>query len=229
MPSPNGSKPVVCKDILIYGAGGHAREMYSHVLSIKQFGADGYRVAGFIEDAAAEGRLLRGEPVIAGETFDRDYRECFVTIAIGDPDGRRKIAKRCERNAHVFPALIHPSVDVTGLREIGEGVVIFRGSTLTVDIRIGCHVHVNVGCTISHDAMIGDFVTLSPGVNIAGNVHIGEGAFIGIGASIINGSTSRPLRIGAGSVIAAGACVISDTEPGCLYAGVPARIKKRYC
>jgi acetyltransferase-like isoleucine patch superfamily enzyme len=73
---------------------------------------------------------------------------------------------------------------------------------------------------------VGDFSTVSPGVNIAGNVHVGEGVFFGVGANVINGVHSRPLVIGDGAVVAAGACVTRDVEPNSMVAGVPA-IRKR--
>lgn len=214
--------------IFIYGAGGHAREMAAHVQSIRAGTGEHYQVAGFVEDGAPEGRMLCGKPVIPGARFDRDYRQCLVVVAVGDPDGRRRIVERCEQGRHAFPALVHPSVDVDGVRDIGDGVVIFRGTTITVDVEIRRHVHVNIGCTISHDAVLCEFATLSPGVGIAGNVEVGPGAFVGIGANIINGSKARPLRIGARAVIGAGACVTGDAEPDSLYVGVPARLKRRH-
>lgn len=214
--------------ILIYGAGGHAREMAAHVPHVRREGGEGYHAEAFVEDGVTPGRSLCGLPVIPGDVFERDYRSRMVVVAIGDPEGRRQVVERCAKAGHKFPALVHSSVDIAGVREIGEGAVIFRGSMLTVDIRIGRHVHLNIGCTVSHDAVIDDFATLSPGVRVAGNVHIGAGAFLGIGASVINGSASNPLSIAPGSMIAAGACVTTGTEPNCLYAGVPARMKKRY-
>lgn len=209
--------------ILIYGAGGHARELMAHVEAITRAG--GPRLVGFVEDGAPPGSKLCGQAVMDWEVLTRQFARYPVAVAIGDPGGRRIVARRCADVGHTFPALVHPSVDVSGVA-LSEGVVIFRGSVLTVDIRLGKHVHVNIGCTISHDAVLDDFCTVSPGVRIAGNVHVGEGVFIGVGATIINGSSAQPLRIGEGSVIAAGACVVANVDAGCMYAGVPARKKK---
>lgn len=53
-------------------------------------------------------------------------------------------------------------------------------------------------------------------------VVIGAGAWIGAGATVLPGVTIAP-----GTVVAAGSVVTADTEPDCLYAGVPAVLKKR--
>jgi acetyltransferase-like isoleucine patch superfamily enzyme len=88
------------------------------------------------------------------------------------------------------------------------------------------HVHINIGCTVSHDSRIDDFATLSPGSHISGHVHVGPDVFIGTGACIINGSEDEPLTIGAGAVVAAGACVTRPVEAGTMVAGVPAVTKR---
>ena len=51
-----------------------------------------------------------------------------------------------------------------------------------------------------------------------GDIVMEDGAWIGARATIMG-----PVRIGAGSVVAAGAVVVKDCEPNGLYAGVPAR------
>ena len=97
-----------------------------------------------------------------------------------------------------------------------------RALPFATGIKLARHVHINIACTISHDVTIGEFSTLSPGVHVSGHVRIGKSVFIGTGANIINGSASQPLVIGDGAIVAAGACVTRDVEPGSMVAGVPA-------
>ena len=53
---------------------------------------------------------------------------------------------------------------------------------------------------------------------------IGDDVWIGYGAIIMSGVT-----LGSGTIIAAGSVVTHDTDPYCIYAGVPARkIRKRF-
>jgi acetyltransferase-like isoleucine patch superfamily enzyme len=54
-------------------------------------------------------------------------------------------------------------------------------------------------------------------------VHIGRGAFLGIGAIVLQG-----VSVGEGSYVAAGAVVTSDVEPGTLVQGNPARAVRRF-
>ena len=57
-----------------------------------------------------------------------------------------------------------------------------------------------------------------------GDVHIGEDVWCGDGAKILKG-----VSLARGCVIGAGSVVTSDTEPYCIYAGVPAKkIGKRF-
>jgi acetyltransferase-like isoleucine patch superfamily enzyme len=65
-------------------------------------------------------------------------------------------------------------------------------------------------------------------VKVCGNVQIGHSVNIGAGATIINGRPGSPLVIGDCSVIAAGSCVTKSVEANCMFAGVPAVLKKRY-
>lgn len=151
----------------------------------------------------------------------RDAQARYV-VAIGDPQSRRRLANEAERYGLVSRSLVHPSVLMSDRVRVGNGAILAAGNILTVDIDIEEHAHLNLGCTVGHDVVIGAYATLSPGVHVSGNVRIGEGAFIGTGSVIINGSSGRPLIIGDNAVVAAGACVTKDVEPGAMVAGVPA-------
>lgn len=210
--------------IAIYSAGGFGREVAWLLSSISE---SPLRTVAFIEDdLAKQGLTINGIDVRSFEWLLENHPGCAVVCAIGSPEVRRKVVERCRDSGFRFPVLQHSGVAVSEFVEVGEGSVFCAGSILTVNIRIGCQVHVNLDCTIGHDVVIGDYVTLSPGVHVSGNVHIEEGAYLGTGATIINGTSEAPLTIGAGTVVGASACVTKSTEPGSLYVGVPA-VRKR--
>jgi sugar O-acyltransferase (sialic acid O-acetyltransferase NeuD family) len=207
----------------IYGAGGFAGEV-AWLLSE----CHNNRVAGYIDDAANGQREIHGLPVMSWDSFRARYPAAIVTIAIAKPCVRERLSVKCSDAGFAFATVVHPSVKMSGLVQVGAGSIICAGSVLTVDIEVGKHVHINLNCTVGHDVRIGDYTTLAPGVHVSGNVHIGRGVTIGTGATIINGAHHRPIVIGDGAVIGAGACVTKNVEPACLYAGVPAVLKKRY-
>lgn len=103
-------------------------------------------------------------------------------------------------------------------------------------VSLGNHVHINQGCfidgrggiTIADDVSISHYVRLCTGghdpqaPDFAGRhlpIVIGPHAWIGIGATVLQGVT-----LGEGCVIAAGSVVTTDVPPFAIVGGVPARI-----
>ena len=66
-------------------------------------------------------------------------------------------------------------------------------------------------------------MTVSPSCTVSGYVRIEEGVFVGTGATIVNGRPDKPLIVGAGAKIAAGAVVTKPVAPRTSVAGNPAR------
>jgi sugar O-acyltransferase (sialic acid O-acetyltransferase NeuD family) len=210
--------------LLIFGAGGFGREVAW--LAQQCRGARTDIVFG-VDQPRYLSEAVNGIPVRLLADFAPDSGDQLAyVIALGDPAQRRRAAGLCEALGLQPATLVHPRVEASRWIEIGGGSILCAGVIATTNIVIGAHVHINLDCTIGHDVVIGDYATLSPGVHVSGNVTIGSGAFIGTGAVIINGGSDSPLSIGAGAVVAAGACVTKPVEPGAMVAGVPA-IRKR--
>lgn len=205
-------------EILIYGAGGFARETAWLLDS-----SDGpAQPLAFINDDAQLGDTLRDLPVLDLKSAIAQYPKALICVSVANPAVREKIASKLKSSHFILTTIMHSSVLVDQSVTIGCGSIICAGNLIMPDVSIGQHVHINLSCTIGHDCIIEDFVTISPGVNLSGNVHIGKGAFIGTGATFVQGTEENPLIIGAGSVIGAGACVTKNTEPNGVYVGVPA-------
>ncbi len=218
---------MIASEILVYGAGGFAREV---AWLVQQCSSEARPivVGCFIDDAPIPiGKQLNGIAVLSWDEARLRYPQAQVVTAIGDPGTRVQMVRKAEQAGLRFRTLIHPRTEVSEWVEIGDGSIVCAGNIITTNIRIGRHVHVNLDCTIGHDAVLGDFTTLAPGVHISGWVHIGARVYIGTGAVIINGTAESPLRIGDDVIVGAGACVTRSVESSTTVVGVPAKPRVR--
>jgi len=105
--------------------------------------------------------------------------------------------------------------------ELGNDVYINSNSTLVC----GKHIKIGDGSRISWNAEIcdTDFHRIVREGSVASKpIEIGRNTLIGRRAMILKG-----VKLGVGSVVAAGAVVTKDVPENCLVAGVPARIVRR--
>lgn len=207
--------------IVIYGAGGFAREVAWLAEDVR--GADS--VACFVDDAPDRAERVNDVPVRSLAQAAALARGAAFVAAIGAPAARRDAAARAEAAGLVPVTLVHPTVVRSRWVTIGEGSVVCAGTILTTNVTLGRHVQVNLDCTLGHDVVLDDFATLAPGVHVSGWVTIGHGAYVGTGAVILNGTSDSPILIGEGAVVGAGACVTKSVPAGVTVVGVPARAR----
>ncbi|MFT0892250.1 acetyltransferase [Pseudochelatococcus sp. G4_1912] len=206
---------------IIYGAGGHARELRDQMQS------DGWIVHAFIDDFD-HSRNIGDQPVLSFDEAYSRHPAALWFIAIGDHKVRRIMADRLLKQGLQPGIFISRDAMVSPSTQIEPGVQIFARTVISSGTRLGRYAIANFSCVLSHDVEVDSFTTISPGVHVAGNVHVMEGAFIGVGACIKNGSSNRKLIIGPESVIGAGACVVNDVHNETVVVGVPARIMGKY-
>ncbi len=208
--------------IVIYGAGGFAREVAWLIQSCApQRVID---VACFVDDDPAKhGKELNGIRILGLEEAHRTYPGAKMIAAVGNPRGRRDATEKALGVGFEFDTIIQPGALRSNWVEIGAGTVVCAGCILTTNIVIGEHVQLNLDCTVGHDVVLEPYATLAPGVHVSGNVHIRSGAYVGTGAVIINGHPGRPLVIGGGAIVGAAACVTKSVPEGVTVVGVPAR------
>jgi len=205
-------------DLIIYGAGGFAREV---AWLASECGA---RVVAFVDDDLSKaGATVNDIEVVSFDDARVRFASAKLALAVGNPVVRQRLVAKAARGGFAFAELIHPRVERSRWISYGTGTVICAGSILTTNIRIGDHVQVNLGCTIGHDVVLEDFVTLAPGVHLSGWVHVCEGAYFGTGSVVINGTADKPVVIGAGAIVGAGACVVKTVKENTTVVGVPAK------
>lgn len=211
------------KDIAVFGAGGFGREVLTIIKAINSIEPK-YNILGFFDDGEPVGKIVNGYPVLGGiGDLQKWDDEICVVVAIGGPAVKKKIVETISNVNVEFPTLIHPHAIIGDceLVDIGKGCIICAGSIITVNVRIGDFVILNLGCTVGHDTCIGDYASFMPSVNISGEVNIENGVYVGTGAKIIN-----RLAIGNNTVVGAGAVVIKTLPENCTAVGVPAKVVK---
>ena len=166
-----------------------------------------------------DGYLIADEESFFGKSNVMDP----CCIVIGSSIDRKRVADRINFYERPTFSLFSSSSHVVTTQPIGKGAIVCANTYISVNVRIGISFFMNIGAILEHDCEIGNFVTFSPGVICCGNVHIDDEVFVGAGAVIINGTSSKPLKIGRGSRIGAGAVVTSSVGPGQTVAGNPAR------
>ena len=204
------------KNIVIIGAGGFGREVAWLIEDINKVKYE-WNIMGFVdENKDLKGKLINGY-VVLGDLEWLKEQDIYAVCAIGDPKTKKNIIGRLSGSKVKYPILIHPSVIKSDTNEIEEGSIICAGNILTVNIKIGKHVIVNLDCTIGHDVEIKDYSTVLPSVNISGCVITGECVNIGTNSAIIQG-----VKIGKNTIIGAGSVAIKDLPANCTAVGVPA-------
>ena len=210
------------KPLLIYGAGGFAREVLELIRDINNRNKQ-WDVLGFLsDDPDMWGKVLNGVPVLGGEGWlDTRNDVTDIVLGVGSPAAKKHITERLRHRGIAWPSLVHPSVIMSSHVALGAGVVVTAGNILTVNIALGDFSMVNLACTIGHDCVIGRYATIAPGVNVSGNVELGEGCDIGTGSSFVQG-----IAVGEWSIVGAGAVVARTLPANCTAVGVPARVIK---
>jgi sugar O-acyltransferase (sialic acid O-acetyltransferase NeuD family) len=211
------------KDLIIYGAGGLAREVACLVRDINQSaGETVFRLLGFlVDDPGQHGRQMGDLEVLGDVSWLQQRGEPVgCVIGIGDPRHLARISRRLRGIPGVgFPNIVHPGTIWDRDRiVIGEGNIVTAGNIFTTDISIGSFNIFNLSCTYGHDVTVGDGCVFNPGCNVSGRVTLEGESLVGTGAKILQG-----LRIGHGATVGAGAVVTKNVEPGTVVVGVPAR------
>lgn len=208
------------KKLAIYGSGGFAREVALLVEDINEVHPE-WELAGYLDDDHEKwGQELNGLPVLGDHTWVRNQAEdIYIAIGIGSPNAKEAIRAKLEGLPNVyFPNLVHPGTRLASTNTIGKGTIICAGNILTCNISLGDFVTINLNCTIGHDTVIESCSTILPNASISGNVHFEKGVDFGTNATIIQG-----VRVGAGTIVGAGAVVVKDLPARCTAVGMPAK------
>ena len=194
----------MCKNVIIIGAGGHAKVIADIVRK------NGDVVYGFLDDNADKNGVI-------GKISDCvSFNGYSFIIGIGNNTIRKKIADDYP-DLNYYTA-IHPSAIIGEDVNISQGTVVMANAVINSSTNIGKHCIVNTSAVVEHDNNICDYAHISPGAILCGTVEVGECTHIGAGAVVKNNVVvGKKITVGVGAVV-----VNNINKPG-IYVGVPAR------
>ena len=194
------------KNILIYGASGHAKMIVDIIQK-----NNNYTIKGFIDSFKSINEVVYGHTIIGNlkllPELIKELNIDGIIIALGENSTRKKIYHKIKNIAsHLeFVSIIHPSAIIAAEVEIGEGTVIMANVVINASAKVGRFCILNTASTLGHDSMMSDFSSLASGVTVAGNVTIGVCSAICLNATII-----QSLTIGDNTVIGASSLVLKS-------------------
>lgn len=126
-------------------------------------------------------------------------------------------------------ARIEPGAIIRDKVHIGDNAVIMMGAAINIGASIGDGTMIDMNATVGGRAQIGKMCHIGAGSVVAGVIEppsaqpvvIEDDVLVGANAVILEG-----VRIGKGSVVAAGAIVTQDVPEYSVVAGAPARVIK---
>lgn len=205
-------------DLIIVGAGGMGREVFSWV-SHEIKANNNYKIKGFLDDnPQALGKLPYPVNVIGSISDYQPKNNESLVMAVLDPKTKKTIVESLIDKGANFYTLIHPSAIIGTNVRIGKGCVICPGCILTCDIKVEDFVFINACSTIGHDTVVGEYTSINGKVEVTGNVEVGAGCLFGVGAKII-----PKRKIGDGAIIGAGSIVIKNVPARVTVFGNPAK------
>lgn len=205
------------KRLYIVGAGGCGRELLSMLLNTGS-GSGKYTIAGFLDDT---------DNPLQGKACDRDvvgtiqgyipHENDILLMGIADPHAKARLVPMLKEKGAQFTSFIHPGASVGRNNIIGEGVVIYGGMGMTVNVSIGDFATLQA-CYLGHDVTIGKYSTISSFCNIMGYASIEERVFLGSNVAV------KPKAIiHKDAYICMGSVIIKDVNERTKVIGNPAR------
>ncbi len=187
------------KELIILGAGGHARSLIDIILSTNE-----WKIAGIVGKKDELNKLIMGFEVKWTDDQLRTLRQDFkyAVLAIGKLGINQKRIRKIQELRSIgyeIPRIVSPTAYVSKFSNIEEGTMIGHFSFINANSNIGKHCIINSQSVIEHDVNLGDYCHISTSVTINGDVNIGANTFVGSKSMIREG-----LTLPEGTIISAG-------------------------
>lgn len=211
------------EDIVILGAGGTARDVVEIVQRVRQRGARGLRILGFLDDQSSLwGQNVEGYPVLGPLSLVKEMPNVLFVNALASV---RTLSKLPGLFAELgigpdrFLTLVDPEATVFSSAALGRGSVVYPGARILSRAKLGALCTVLSNTVINHEAYVGSHSVLASNVSLSGRVQVGEGCYLGSGCTVREGT-----KVGEGAVVGMGSVVVRDVPPRTVVVGNPARV-----
>jgi sugar O-acyltransferase (sialic acid O-acetyltransferase NeuD family) len=206
------------KELLIIGARGFGREVYSLAKESIGYGEE-FVIKGFLDDNVSALDGFTGYPKILNsvENYEIQLNDVFV-CALGSVLFKKKYASIILKKGGIFLNLISKNVIIGVNSKIGMGCILWGPIGISNDVTIGNFVTINPYTSIGHDVEIGDFIHIGAYCFFGGFTKIENEVTIYVRVTILD-----RLRIGEGAVIGAASVVIKNVKEKTTVFGNPAK------
>jgi len=206
------------RKLAIFGASGFAHEIADIGFAL------GFKEIVLLTNEEANSDSAFIEVLSESEVCNLEEMGYKFALGFGDPSTKKRVYEKYP--SLDFPNIIHPSA-VFGHRQLerinqSQGIVITAGVVFTNNIEVGDFSVFNLNCTIGHGCIIENYVSIMPGVNVSGNVHLKECSYIGVGATILQGTEQQKLTVGNNAVVGAASLVTKNVGKNTTVVGLPA-------
>lgn len=206
------------KNLLIIGARGFGREVFTSAVESQGYGTE-FTIKGFLDSQKEVLNGFEGYPPIieSAEKYQPREDDVFIT-ALGDVQAKIKYSTMVLDKGGEFYTLIHKSAFLHPSVKLGKGCLIMRYATISNDVKIGDHVTLMNHIVIGHDARIGSWSHLGPFVFMGGRSTTEANVQMHVRSTVL-----ADKHIGKNSTVGAGSVVIKNVEEYTTVFGNPAK------
>ncbi len=205
------------KNLIIIGAGGMGRTLYSNALECVGYG-ENYVVKGFIDDNLQALADFSNYPPVIDTIKNYMPQENDVFVSSIGGASRRPCMEEIIRRGGEFIELIHKTARVYTNAKLGKGNFIGAYSVIGNDAEIGDYNMIQSYTVIGHDAKIGNWNRIDTHVTCVGGIVIEDDVNIHTSAVI-----SHKVRVETGAHVGALSFVIRKVKAGTTVMGNPAK------
>lgn len=205
------------RDLIIIGAGGMGRTMYSNALESKGYG-EKFVVKGFIDDNINALDDFPNYPPIIGTIKDYVPQQNDVFVSSIGGTSRKPCMEEIISHGGEFIELIHQTARIYTNVKLGKGNFIGAFTVIGNDAVIGDYNMIQSYTVIGHDVRMGNWNRIDTHVTCVGGIVIEDETNIHTSAVI-----NHNVTIGSGAHVGALSFVIRKVKPGTTVCGNPAK------